>query len=154
KIQDTRELSQEAAFDPFLTGSAALDESNQPRLNPITGGFTAITTSKDRIARLGYVDPLQIGGTFQFNFFAQKNEVVFNDPLVPDQTDYVTNASATYTQSFLRNFGRDVNRTGILIAQNTQKMSHAQFRQTVMNTLAAAESAYWDLMFTNMDQKA
>jgi outer membrane protein len=154
KIQETRITTQKAFFDPLLTGSATADESNQPRFNPLTGGFTAITTSKDRIARVSYVDPFEIGSTLQFNFYAQKNEVAFNDPSIPDQTNYVTNASATYTQSLLRNFGRDVNRTGIVIAQNTQKMSHAQFRQTVMNTLALAEDAYWDLMFTNMDQKA
>ncbi|NIV29015.1 MAG: TolC family protein, partial [Anaerolineae bacterium] len=61
--------------------------------------------------------------------------------------------TVTYDQSLLRNFGYDVNQTGIRIAQRNRSISESQFRQAVIDTLQNVEKAYWDLKFALEDLK-
>jgi len=145
KISDTRVESAQAVFDPSISSSAVVGEDNSPQADRLSGQF--VTSSKNKTFAAAYLDPLKIGSTFQF-------EVSTNRHLPGDPgPTYFTQALATYTQPFLRNFGAEVNRTGIVIAQNNQRISKSRFRQTVMDTLASAEKAYWDLNFAILDLK-
>jgi outer membrane protein TolC len=60
---------------------------------------------------------------------------------------YDTALTFTYDQSLIRNFGYDVNTTGVRIAQRDLTISREAFRQIVIDTLLATEKAYWDLKF-------
>jgi outer membrane protein TolC len=51
------------------------------------------------------------------------------------------------TQSFLRNFGRNINRRQIRIAQNNEKISEIQFETQLITLISQAEESYWDLVF-------
>jgi outer membrane protein TolC len=57
----------------------------------------------------------------------------------------------TYVQPLLRNLGRAANRWRILVAQNGVVAGESRYRQQVLETLGAAEKAYWDLHFSLMD---
>jgi len=143
KIQETEVTTAESAFDPQVHGSAQVGEDNSPQADRLSGGF--VSSSRDKTFAASYVDPLRIGSTFQFDVFTNRHL-----PGDPGPT-YFSQALATYTQPFLRNFGLDVNKTAITVAKNNQEISRWQFRQTVINTLAQAEEAYYDLNLAIMN---
>lgn len=145
KIAETRITVAEAAFDPQIFGSAQVGEDNSPQADRLSGEF--VTASKDKTFAASYVDPLRIGSTFQFDVFTNRHL-----PGDPGPT-YFSQALATYTQPFLRNFGKKVNETQITIARNNRDMSRSRFRQVVMDTLSTSEKAYWDLNFAIMNLK-
>ncbi|MHC4712059.1 MAG: TolC family protein [Planctomycetota bacterium] len=67
---------------------------------------------------------------------------------------YETRISFSLTQPLLRNAGVDVNRTGIVIAQNNLRISVFDFEEQVMDLLLDVSNAYWNLVFFREDMKA
>jgi len=53
----------------------------------------------------------------------------------------------TLTQPLLKNFGVDVNRVQIKIAQNERAISLDRFRQKTMDVVTQVQTAYWELVF-------
>lgn len=149
QISDTLTVTQQAVFDPSIQGGAFSGRDESPQTDPLTGAFVGST--KDKTFSAGYHDPFQIGSSFDFSVFTNRHVNI--DPLFGNFVTYFTRAQATYTQPFLRNFGVKTNRTQIVIARNNQQISQEQFRQTVLDTLAEVEKAYWDLNFAIMDLK-
>lgn len=143
KIAGTQITTQKALFDPSIEGSARVGEDDSPQTDPLTGAF--VGSSKDKTFSATYTDPFQIGSRLDFTVFTNRHFV--------GSVTYFSEAIASYTQPFLRNFGLRANRTPIVVAQNSERSSKARFRQTVMDTLAAAERAYWDLNLAIMDLK-
>jgi outer membrane protein TolC len=56
-------------------------------------------------------------------------------------------ASLTVVQPVLRNFGGDVNRTRIRIAETNQEMSESSLRDRVMRVVTLVQELYWELVF-------
>jgi outer membrane protein TolC len=57
------------------------------------------------------------------------------------------------TQPLLRNFGTDINRTFIRIAQNNAKVEEQVFLDRVLTVIATVEQAFWELVFVNENLK-
>ena len=142
--------TQEAFFEPRLDFSAREDENTQPTNTQLGGG--AIVTDGNRTISGTYSDRFVIGSTLDFTVFTNRFKTTSTFTTV--NPSYFSQALLTYVQPFLRNFGIAANKTFITIAQNNERISRSQFRQTVMDTMAAAESAYRDLQFAIMDQQA
>jgi outer membrane protein len=150
QISESLIETQEAVFSPVLNFSARESESTQPGNSQLSGGLSV--TDSNRYASGTYTDFFTIGSRLDFTVFT--NRTATNNTFSTVNPSYFSQATIAYTQPFLRNFGLEVNKTGITIAQNNEKISKSQFRQTVMDTLANAEKAYWLLVFTIMDEKA
>jgi outer membrane protein len=150
QISESLIETQEAVFSPILNFSARESENTQPGSSQLSGGLEV--TDSNRYASGTYTDFFTIGSRFDFTVFTNRTST--NNTFSTVNPSYFSQMVATYTQPFLRNFGVDVNKTGITIAQNNEKISKSQFRQTVMDTMANAEKAYWLLVFTIMDEKA
>ena len=150
QITETAIDTQRAVFSPTLDFSARDGESTSPQNTQLGGGN--VVTNATRNFSATYTDPFAIGSTFQFTVLTNRASTTSTFSTV--NPSYFSEALATYTQPLLRNLGLSVNRTGILIAQNNEKISKSQFRQTVMDTLASAEKAYWDLQSAIMNQRA
>src|SRR5688572_16856208 len=58
-----------------------------------------------------------------------------------------------FTQSLLRNFGRDINTRLIRVARNNEKISEVQFERQLIDLVWQAQRTYWDLVFTAEDIK-
>src|SRR5256712_73069 len=157
----------EAPFDPQLTGSAtsSLDEEtfhraiDKPPINPVTD-FAFPSSNKQHTYTAGFQDPLLIGGRYNIDLTASDAIFLgtsFDFPTFstfPTQSQgYQASWKVSYTQSLLRNLGPKANGWLILVAKNNLGVSESQFRQTVIDTLASAEKAYWDLNFALMDLK-
>jgi HAE1 family hydrophobic/amphiphilic exporter-1 len=54
----------------------------------------------------------------------------------------------TFTQPLARNFGVDITRRGITIAQNTLGINREAFKVVLLDTTSAVEQAYYDLIYT------
>jgi outer membrane protein TolC len=150
KISESLIDTQWAAFSPVLNFDAYQTQNTEPSSSQLAGGL-AVTT-KNTFASGTYTDFFTIGGRLDFTVF--NNRTTTNNTFATVNPSYFSQALATYTQHFLRGFGVAVNKAGIVIAQNNDKISRSQFRQTVMQTISDAEKAYWQLQFAIMDQKA
>ncbi len=153
--------AQQALFDPSLVGAAggSQDESTQHQDIAATE-FTFPSSLKLRNYSAGFLDPLITGGSYRFDVTANDSRFLGTQfdftsfttfPITAKQNQ--VNWKLTYNQPLLRNSGPRANRWQIVTARNNLGTSEAQFRQTVMDTLSAAEKAYWDLNFAIMDLK-
>jgi outer membrane protein len=59
----------------------------------------------------------------------------------------------SFTQHLLRDFGRRTNSRQILAARNSEKISEIQFERQLLDLVAQAQRAYWDLVFAAEDIK-
>jgi len=59
----------------------------------------------------------------------------------------------SFTQHLMKDFGRLNNSHNIRVAQNNQKMSEVQFERQMIDLVAQAQRAYWDLVFSAEDIK-
>jgi outer membrane protein len=148
-VSETQIDLQEAVFSPLLNFSAKDAQSTTPQAQALAGG--AVVTTSDKTLLGSLTDFTKIGSTINFELVASRGDTTSN--LATINPSYFAQALLTYTQPFLRNFGLDVNKTQITIAQNTREISRWGFRQTVMDTLAAAEEAYYDLNLAIMNLK-
>ncbi|MBI1951340.1 MAG: TolC family protein [Acidobacteria bacterium] len=135
----------EANLDPLLNGTAT--SSNTQRPSP--SAFVRSSRTHDFLT--SFVDPLLTGGRYQVDLEAFDNtaETIFN----PSTKEFDTSWKVSITQPLLRNLGPRTARTFIVAARNTLGISQSRFRQTVIDTLSAAEKAYWDLNFALMNLK-
>jgi len=53
----------------------------------------------------------------------------------------------SFTQPVLRNFGSDVNRTRIRLAETNQEISENSLKDRVIRVVSRAQELYWDLVF-------
>src|SRR5262245_30211270 len=150
QIAESLVETQEAFFEPALNFSAREDENTAPTNTQLGGGV--VVTDSNRTFTGSYTDRFRIGSSLDITVFT--NRFKTTSTFQPVNPSYFSQAVLTYVQPFLRGFGLEANKTGITIAQNNELISKSQFRQSVMDTMAAAESAYRDLQFAIMDQQA
>jgi len=144
-------MGQRAIFDPLLTGSGRSTE-DQRLLTFFPGA--PLSTDKTHAFTAAFEDPLQFGGRYRLEINANDNLNITDFAASAEQSrSFETTWKFTFTQPLLRNLGTAANRWQILVATNSLGSSEARFRQTVIDTLAGAENAYWDLNFTLMDLK-
>ena len=150
QIAESLVETEEAFFEPELNFSAREDENTAPTNSQLGGG--AVVTDSNRTFSGTFTDRFRIGSRLDFTVFTNRFKTTSTFQTV--NPSYFSQALLTYVQPFLRGFGLEVNKTAITIAQNNERISQSQFRQVVMDTMAAAESAYRDLQFAIMDQRA
>jgi outer membrane protein TolC len=150
KIAETNIDTEESVFSPLLDFRARESENTQPGSSQLSGG--ASVTDSNRLIEATFTQAYKIGSNFRFDVFTNRTHT--NNSFATVNPSYFSQALATYTQHFLRGFGLEVNKTGIIIAQNNEQISRSRFRQIVMDTLSTTEKSYWALAFTIMDQQA
>lgn len=142
---EARVISAESAYDPSLTSFAS--SSNTQR--PAPSSF--VQSSKSHEFNVAFEDPLLTGGRYRIetDAFDSSTVTLFN----PFSNEWDTSWKVSITQPLLRNLGAKAARTFIVVARNNLGIDEARFRQTVLDTLSAAEKAYWDLNFALMSLK-
>jgi len=135
----------ESIFDPLLNGTATSSSTQRP--SPTA--FVSSSKTHDFIA--SFIDPLQTGGKYQIDLEAFDSTA--QSAVIGNTTEFDTSWRVSITQPLLRNFGPKASKTFIVEARNTLGISQSLFRSTVIDTLSAAEKAYWDLNFTLINLK-
>jgi outer membrane protein TolC len=81
----------------------------------------------------------------------QGRALAFPYPFRPRNDYYTSEAIIRGTQPLLRNFGSEVTKNQILIAQNNLTISKEDFRRQVIAITSQVQQAYWDLVFRRQD---
>lgn len=151
-------IFEQAKFDPLLSLNGQYNRSVSPLNRPVFGFSGGITTGRlNEIERFDQnssqvtadlTQNLLTGANYDLNFSPSR-------AFVTGQTGFLFNPgyqsglALTVTQPLLRNFGTDVNRTFIRIAQNNAKVEEQVFFDRVLTVTSTVEQTYWELVFAN-----
>jgi outer membrane protein TolC len=154
RIQRTRPLLGEESvelakseFDPTLFGELRSSKS----VTPSTSAFASPEIGESRVDELslGVKQKLKTGTTYELSLEASRtdtnSEFASLDPL------YTPSLQFSLTQPLLKGMGSEINRTGIVVANNNRAMSDHEFAFKVMEVLTRTREAYWDLVYLNRE---
>ena len=149
---------EQAKFDPTLSLNGQYNRQVSPLNRPVLG-FTGanlqdITKFDQNNSSLtaDMTQNLYSGANFDLNYSPQRtfvggpNTFLFNPA-------WTGGLALTVTQPLLRNFGTDINKTFIYIAQNNATVEQHVFLDRVLTVIATVEQTFWELVFSNENLK-
>ena len=152
-------MSEQAKFDPTFSLNGQYTRAIQPLNRPVFGfsGTPDLTTiqkfdQNQASVTADLTQNLLTGANYDLNYSPSRT-------FVAGQTGFLFNPgftsglALTLTQPLLRNFGVDINKTFIHIAQNNAKVEEQVFRDRVLTVIATVEQTYWELVFVNENLK-
>lgn len=151
-------ISEQAKFDPLLSLNGQYNRSISPLNRPVFG------LSGEALRQIESFDQNQFqitadmtqnlltGGNYDVNFSPSRTFVAGAQGFLFNP-GYQSGLALTFTQPLLRNFGTEVNRTFIRIAQNNAKVESDVFLDRVLTVISTVEQAYWELVFANENLK-
>jgi outer membrane protein TolC len=136
-------------FEPNFHAGASVSRTSTPSRSQLTGAASLSQLTHDY--RVGVDQALQTGTEYSVDFDLNRNSS--NSAFNTFNPSF--NGAITYavTQHVLRDFGREANAHQIRVARNTEKTSELQFELQIIDLVAQAQQAYWDLQFANEDLK-
>jgi outer membrane protein TolC len=150
KIRETDVTVAQAVFDP--TAFAEIFFSKSKLQNRSALSTNVVTDNEDVFGAGGIRQFLPTGANYEVRYGSNRNntDTSFLQTLNPA---YLNDLALTLTQPLLKNFGVDVNRTAIKIAQNDREISADLLRARVMDVVTQVQTQYWDLVFSLEDLK-
>jgi outer membrane protein TolC len=130
-------------YDPFLSSVLDKNSRTNPQTNAFSGGDKVTTDGSTWNFGLGQAVPT--GGEFSLTFNNNKSDS--NSVFSTFNPSYNSGLTFSAAQPLFRNLRLDAPRRQILISKNNKEISDVQFRQTVVNVLAAVKAQYYDLIF-------
>jgi outer membrane protein TolC len=152
---------EQAKFDPLLSVNGQYNRSVSPLNRPVLGfgGDTVVGDQEppsfdqnSTQVTLDVTQNLLTGANYDLNF-SPSRVYVGGNPQFLFNPGYQSGLAFTLTQPLLRNFGTDVNRTFMRIAQNNAKFEEQVFVDRVLTVIATVEQAFWELVFANENLK-
>ena len=127
-----------APFDPAINADYTHLEAEE---EPSALGQPA--TVKRDSASVTWSDRLMFGGVYEVGLAAERSDAPssfsFYNP------GYSSGITASFVLPLFRNFGTEVNRLDILIAESNLAVSQQELADRVNRTLQAVEDAYWNV---------
>lgn len=148
-IDANRIIEAEANFDPTFFSDVTFQRDDNRAPGEIGSQNTPLASpfnNRDLIstADAGLKQNLESGGQVQLKYTAAQHN--FDpDQFIPNTYD-TSGLVLQLTQPLLKNFGADVNRAQITIAQQNRRISMLEFRKQVETTMRDLETAYWQLV--------
>lgn len=153
-------IAEQAKFDPTVSLNGQYNRSVQPLNRPVFGGtgqdLREILTfdQRNHSLTLDMTQNLLTGANYDLNYSPARSNVnqnvatgfLFNPA-------YTGGLAFTFTQPLLRNFGTEINRTFIKVAQNNAKVEEQVFLDRVLTVIATVEQSFWELVFVNENLK-
>jgi len=150
------------SFDPNVTSTISLAETNNPVNNPILSGIAAVggstTPTKEQpsaveahstVANFQYSQNFSYGTQFLATFNNTRSTssitTTFLNPAVQ------SSLSVQITQPLLNGFGKIPNERFILESKNTLKVGVSQLAQQVMATVTQVSNDYWELVYARQN---
>ncbi len=143
-------VKQKGKFDPILEFGGLYTRSETPTAST----FIPSGSVDETILSLGgAVSGILSTGTFYklFKFSLDRTET--NSPIESLDPSVTTAVSFSIGQELLKNFGKDVNMTGVFVAKKDSDISKEEFIKTVSDVLFEVESDYWLLVAAHEDLK-
>ncbi len=147
EIRMTDILFEQAKFDPTLNLSGRYDRTVSP-VNIQTVSFTAITRDQnDSLVSAGIKQKFLTGADYDLNFNSRRTFVAGQTSLF--NPSYDSRFTLNLSQPLLRDFGTEVNRAQIRIAQNNARVEDHVFFDRVLQVISTVEQTYWELVFAH-----
>ena len=89
---------------------------------------------------------LVTGANYQFDFTNNRNKT--NSKTAGLNPSYSSEFQMSLTQPLLKNFGVDLNKRNIHIANNDVDISDYEFKAKAIDVVSDVENTYWDFVFT------
>lgn len=129
-------------FDPSLSVNFSFDRTKTP-LNSVRVAGVPVVITRTTAFQTSYQQAFTSGTGVRVSFTANRQNstqrsLSFNPSLT-------TNFAVTLTQRLLNGFGFAVNRRFIEVARRNKQIVRESFRQRLIEVVAQAQSAYWDL---------
>ncbi len=153
RINDAVVQSQKGVFDPHLYFNATYINGTFPlptSISVATGGLTAVETQQWLMSG-GITGAIPTGLTYDANIASEHTPFSTITDFFGTNGEQRFETSLTVTQPLLKNFGIDVNTTGIRVAAKNKEASVYQLEQRMLETLFEVEQAYWELVFAYED---
>lgn len=166
RIREAQVAVEEGIFDIQLHASATASDSRLLSTSPffrefVADGSVAQDNTQEQSIRFGLSRLNRWGGTYGVELSESRVDSTRRVPFPPDTPPELQpplrNAFNTaelqvkVTQPLMKNFGSQVTRNHIVIAQNNLSVSQEDFRQHITDVTAQVQEAYWDLVFRRQD---
>ena len=151
-------IFEQAKFDPLFSLNGQYNRAVSPLNRPVFGltgqALDTIQTldQNQYSVTLDVTQNLLTGANYDLNFSPSRTFVAGN-PSFLFNPGYQSGLAFTLTQPLLRNFGTEVNRTFMRIAQNNAKFEGQVFLDRVLTVIATVEQAFWELVFADENLK-
>jgi len=129
-------------FDPYMSLGVDGDWTRSPSTTLLAGSL--VPESRNTNFGLGFEGLLPSGTLWQANLGSRRFET--NSTFFFLSPNWTSDLTFGITQPLLRGFGTLVNRSGIVVAQNSRDQTAEAFEILVVDTLRQVESSYWDLV--------
>ena len=145
EIRLTDILFEQAKFDPTLNLSGRYDRTVSP-VNTQSLSFTALTRDQNNsLLSAGIKQKFLTGADYDLNFNSRRTFVAGQISLF--NPSYDSRFTLNLSQPLLRDFGTEVNRAQIRIAQNNARVEDHVFFDRVLQVISTVEQTYWELVF-------
>ncbi|MFQ5657524.1 MAG: TolC family protein, partial [Candidatus Methylomirabilales bacterium] len=154
KIREADVTAAKSVFDPSAFSEIGFDSRMERNRSALAG--VLVSENQDLAWNFGLQQELPTGGSYELRFDNNRNfnnAQFFSVMGVDLKTAYKPELNLSVTQPLLKNFGVDIKRVRIKIAQNEQEISVDRFRETVMDVVTQVQEVYWDLVFALEDLK-
>jgi outer membrane protein TolC len=153
---------EQGAFDWNLTSSLSIGKNQDASRAPnFPGGplVSSETTTFNRNFTVGSTKAFGWGGNLSLNYapsYRFSKGTLNGGSETPFTTNpYDGNFNATYSQSLLKNFGRDTTESRLIVARMGAQAADLNFQKAIIDLVASTESLYWDVVFAqkNLENK-
>ncbi|MCW5798150.1 MAG: conserved exported protein of unknown function [Nitrospira sp.] len=151
-------IIEQAKFDPTVSLNGQYNRQVAPLNRPILG-FTGsnlrdITKFDQNTSGVtaDITQNLPTGGNYDINYSPQRSYVSGDNTFLFNPA-WTGGLALTVTQPLLKNFGTDLNRTFITIAQNNATVEQHVFLDRVLTVIATVEQTFWEMVFANENLK-
>ena len=144
KIKEQAVIDQQSQFDPNVIGLVNAAKTKQQVASVFASPNISVVETGE--VMVGLKQKIETGGNYLLTF--DNLGTGTNSHYAPLIPMYNSTLNLTVTQPLLKNFGVDINKTNIFVAQNDVAVSEFDFKGQVIGIIANAQNAYWDFYYS------
>ena len=144
-ISEARIVQAQGVFDATFFTNVNFNKLDTPQPPGAVTGFSGNTRREETQLSTGIRKPLVSGG--QITLQADLNRTDANPTVFNVFKYYDADVLVNLEQPLLRNFGADINRSNIVLAQNDRLAEAQQLKRRLLDVVARVEAGYWDVFF-------
>jgi HAE1 family hydrophobic/amphiphilic exporter-1 len=140
------------AFDPVFGMQSRFQHQITP-VSSILGGSTTGSVTQSTFEVIPQISGLfgRSGASYEAQIVSQRT--TSDSQFLSLNPQFATSLNLSFTQPLLRNLSIDQSRYQLAVAQKRTTLSAAQFREQLIELVASAEQAYWQLVFATQNLK-
>ena len=147
KVKAENVIDGESEFDATFEINLSEEEETRQQSNAFSSPVKS--RNKNHNWDLSLTQKLVTGADYELSFTNDRNKT--NSVTAGLNPSYFSEMVFSLTQPLLKNFGIDLNKRNIYIANNEVNISDYVFEDKVIDIISDVENVYWDLVFSIED---